>query len=136
VAQPDGDLGERMRGTMAQLLDAGARAVVLVGSDLPSITTTPVRAAFDLLARDRDALVLGPALDGGYYLIAATCVPPVFEGIEWGCQQVLEQTRAAAAHAGMRVHLVDTMADVDTVDDLRRVAASSRTAAWLRKTRG
>ena len=81
-------------------------------------------------------VVLGPDSGGGYYLIAATCVPPVFEGIEWGCQQVLEQTRAAAAHAGMSVHLVDTMADVDTVDDLQRVAASSRTAAWLRKTRG
>ncbi len=133
VAQAEGDLGERMRGTMAQLFDAGARAVVLVGSDLPSITTAPIRAAFDLLARDRDALVLGPALDGGYYLIAATRVPPVFDGIAWGCQQVLEQTRAAAAHAGIRVHLVETMGDVDTVDDLEHVAASSRTAAWIRR---
>lgn len=133
IAQPAGDLGERMRGTMAQLFDAGARAVAVIGSDLPSIRTAPLRAAFDRLACERDALVLGPATDGGYYLIAATRVPPVFDGIAWGSGQVLEQTRAAAARARMRVHLVDTMADVDTVDDLRRVESSTRTAEWARR---
>jgi rSAM/selenodomain-associated transferase 1 len=134
VGQPDGDLGDRMRGTMARLLDAGARAVAVVGSDLPSITREPVRAAFDLLAHDRDLLVLGPALDGGYYLIAATRVPRVFETIVWGGPDVLEQTASAAARAGMRVHFVEPVADVDTLDDLRRVAGSSRTAAWMRRT--
>ena len=77
---------------------------------------------------DRDLLVLGPALDGGYYLVAATRVPPVFERITWGSADVLEQTCAAAAEAGMRVHFVDSLADVDTLEDLRTVAASSRTA--------
>jgi rSAM/selenodomain-associated transferase 1 len=133
VGQPDGDLGDRMRGTMARLLDAGARAVVLVGSDLPAITHEPVRAAFDLLEQDRDLLVLGPALDGGYYLVAATRVPRVFEKIIWGSPDVLEQTCSAAARAGMRVHFVGTVADVDTLDDLRCVPGSSRTAAWMRR---
>jgi glycosyltransferase A (GT-A) superfamily protein (DUF2064 family) len=118
---------------MARLFDAGARAVALVGSDLPSISNRPVRAAFDLLRRDGHALVLGPALDGGYYLIAATRVPPVFDGIAWGGPDVLDQTRAAAGRAGLRVHLVEPMSDIDTVDDLQRVSASSRTMAWLRK---
>jgi rSAM/selenodomain-associated transferase 1 len=133
IAQPDGDLGERMRGTLACLLDAGARAVALTGSDLPSIRIAPIRAAFEYLARDRDALVLGPALDGGYYLIAAARVPPVFDGIEWGSDRVLEQTRAAAARAGMRVHLVDTIPDVDTIDDLQRLGPLTRTAQWARR---
>jgi rSAM/selenodomain-associated transferase 1 len=133
IAQPDGDLGERMRGTLACLLDAGARAVALTGSDLPSIRIAPIRAAFEYLARDRDALVLGPALDGGYYLIAAARVPPVFDGIEWGSDRVLEQTRAAAARAGMRVHLVDAIPDVDSIDDLQRLGASTRTAQWARR---
>jgi rSAM/selenodomain-associated transferase 1 len=133
MGQPDGDLGVRMRGTMATLFDAGARAVALVGSDLPSITNTVVRRAFDRLVGDPDLLVLGPAVDGGYYLVAATRLPPVFEHIAWGSVDVLEQTCAAAAEAGLRVHLLDELADVDTVEDLRRVRISSRTAAWLRR---
>ena len=133
IGQPEGSLGARMRGTMGRLLDDGARAVALVGSDLPSITSAPIRAAFDRLAHDPDLLVLGPALDGGYYLIAATRVPPVFERIAWGSSDVLDQTCAAAAEAGMRVHLVERLADVDTLDDLRGVASSSRTADWMRR---
>jgi uncharacterized protein len=133
MGQPDGDLGARMRDTMATLFEAGARAVALVGSDLPSITHAVVRAAFDRLAHDRDLLVIGPASDGGYYLVAATRVPPVFDRIAWGSADVLAQTCAAAAEAGMRVHLLDPLADVDTLDDLRGVRASTRTAAWLRR---
>jgi uncharacterized protein len=133
IAQPDGELGERMRATMTQLFDAGARAVAVIGSDLPSIRTASVRAAFERLAGDRGTLVLGPAADGGYYLIAATCVPPVFDGIAWGSGQVLEQTQAAAARAGFHVHLLDTVADVDTADDLKSVESSTRTAEWVRQ---
>ena len=133
MAQPDGDLGERMRGTMASLFEAGARAVALVGSDLPAITHDTIRAAFDRVADDRDSLVLGPALDGGYYLVAATRVPPVFKHVAWGSVDVLEQTCAAAAEAHLRVHLLDTLGDVDTLSDLRAVPPSTRAAAWLRR---
>jgi rSAM/selenodomain-associated transferase 1 len=133
LPQPQGDLGERMRGTMAQLFDAGARRVVLIGSDLPAITSAPIRAAFDALVADPAALVLGPALDGGYYLIAATQVPPVFEGIGWGTADVLSQTRAAAAAAGLHVQLVEPLGDVDTPEDLQALPASARrTSAWAR----
>lgn len=127
----DGTLGERMRSTFASLLENGARAVVLIGSDLPAMTPAIVATAFQILERDPGALVLGPAADGGYYLIGATRVPPVFGGIEWGSQLVLAQTKAAAAAAGLRVSLVDELADVDTPGDLRRVARNqpaSRTA--------
>ena len=131
VPQPEGDLGARMAGTMRELFAAGARRVLLVGSDLPSIAPTLIRAAFDLLDRDPAALVLGPAADGGYYLIGATGVPPVFDGIEWGSGAVLAQTRAAAERAGLHVNVIDTLADVDTVADLQRLAGSpSRTGAW------
>lgn len=133
VAQPEGDLGERMRGTMVRLFDEGAQAVAVVGSDLPALTDVPVRAAFECLRADPDTLVLGPALDGGYYLIAATHEPPVFKGIAWGGPGVLDSTRAAAERAGLRVYLVDAVRDVDTPDDLRHASPSSRTAAWLRR---
>ena len=133
IPQPIGHLGERMRGTMAALFAAGARRVALIGSDLPAITATPIREAFRLLELEPASLVLGPALDGGYYLIAATVVPPVFDDIEWGSGRVLAQTCAAAAAAGMPVRLVSPMADVDTVEDLLRLPARAvRSVAWSR----
>jgi glycosyltransferase A (GT-A) superfamily protein (DUF2064 family) len=73
--------------------------------------------------------VLGPATDGGYYLLAATRVPDVFDGIDWGSSRVLEQTLAAADRAGMRVHLLEPLTDVDTPGDLREVTAR-RTRQW------
>ena len=138
LPQSDGTLGERMRSTFASLLENDARAVLLIGSDLPGITPAIVATAFEMLERDPDALVLGPAADGGYYLIGATRVPPVFDGIEWGSDAVLAHTTAAAAIAGLRVSLVDALTDVDTPDDLQQVARerpASRTAAWVRDRR-
>ena len=134
MAQPEGDLGERMRATMTALFARGAPAVALMGSDVPHITAATVADAFALVARDPAALVIGPAADGGYYLIAAQRVPDVFSGIEWGSGHVLAQTERAAAVRQFRVHHLATVADVDTVDDLRRAARSGRaprTAAWL-----
>lgn len=134
----DGTLGERMRRTCASLLDKGSRAVVLIGSDLPAMTPAIVETAFEILDRDPDALVLGPAADGGYYLIGATRVPPVFDGIEWGSDAVLAQTTTAATLAGLRVSLLDALTDVDTLGDLQQVARerpASRTAAWVRDGR-
>jgi rSAM/selenodomain-associated transferase 1 len=133
MSQPEGDLGARMGGTMKYLLDAGARRVAVIGADLPAMTCLRLRAAFEALDRDPAAVVLGPAADGGYYLIASTSVPPVFDGIAWGTADVLAQTRAAAMLAGLPVVLLDPMRDVDTVDDLRHLPASaSRTIAWAR----
>ena len=135
VAQPEGDLGERMQAIFAALLAGGAAAVALLGSDLPHIAPAIVAEALARAARDPEALVLGPAADGGYYLIAAQRVPAVFAGIEWGSPRVLAQTERAAVADGWRVHRLATLADVDTVDDLRRAIRSgraSRTAAWVR----
>lgn len=137
MPQPDGTLGERMRAVMAALFARGAPAVALIGSDLPHITSATVAEAFALAARDPDALVLGPAADGGYYLIAARRLPDVFSGIDWGSARVRLQTEQAAVANGFTVHHLQTMSDVDTSDDLRRAAASGlarRTAAWLLAT--
>lgn len=133
MAQPEGDLGVRMRDTMAALFARGAPAVVVIGSDLPHITATVIAEACSRVLKDPGALVLGPASDGGYYLIAAARVPDVFTGITWGSAQVLAQTEQAAVADGFRVSYVPTMSDVDTPDDLRGAARSGRarrTAAW------
>lgn len=127
--QTPGSLGERMRGLMTGLFAEGATAVVLLGSDLPDMTPGVVAQALARLARDPASLVLGPAADGGYYLLAATRVPAVFDGIDWGTSQVLTQTLAAAARGGTAVYLLGAMADVDTADDLHRVQAP-RTRQW------
>ena len=133
VPQVEGTLGDRMRGAMAAAFGRGARAVALVGSDLPDLDGSRLIEAFDRLDREPGGLVLGPAPDGGYYLIAATAVPEVFGGIEWGTGRVLAQTLEAAARRRLTVHLLAPMADTDTIDDLRRVRAA-RTAAWVRSS--
>lgn len=137
IPQVQGDLGERMRAAMADLFEQGARTVALIGSDLPHITPAVITEAFEALERDPESLVLGPAADGGYYLIAARRVPDVFTGIEWGTDRVLDHTRRAALAQGLKVHLLNEMTDVDTAGDLREIcagnAAPPRTAEWLRR---
>jgi rSAM/selenodomain-associated transferase 1 len=123
-------LGDRMRLTMDDLFADGASIVVLVGSDLPDITASSISSAIATLQDDPGSLVLGPARDGGYYLIAATTTPDVFEGIEWSSPRVLEQTRAAASQHGLRVHLLEPLGDVDTLEDLQSVRAR-RTRSWV-----
>jgi uncharacterized protein len=135
MAQPVGDLGARMHGVIGTLLADGMSAVALVGSDLPELTADLLTRAFDVLERDPSAIVLGPAEDGGYYLIAVGRPAAIFEDIEWGSARVLAHTRRAAARCGRPVVLLDPLSDVDTVADLRRVCARvprSRTAAWAR----
>jgi rSAM/selenodomain-associated transferase 1 len=133
AAQPAGTLGDRMRGTMDALFAEGAALVVLIGSDLPDITQEPIAGAISLLSRDPDSIVLGPAVDGGYYLVAGTRVPPIFDGIEWGSARVLDQTRSVAARLGLRVHLIEPMRDVDTLDDLRSTGGR-RTREWVTRS--
>ena len=134
IAQSEGDLGDRMRTTMIALFARGAPAVALIGSDLPHIPTAAVADACALVAKDSDALVLGPATDGGYYLVAAQRVPDIFSGITWGSMGVLSQTERAAAVDRFHVHHLATLTDVDTARDLYGAARSGRalrTAAWL-----
>jgi len=131
IAQTSGTLGERMRAVMQEVLARGARAVLLVGSDLPDLRPRLVIDAFAALDADRDALVIGPSHDGGYYLIGASAVPAVFDDVEWGSDRVLAQTIAAAERQSLKVRLLDPIGDVDTVDDLRRVQAP-RTRSWWR----
>jgi rSAM/selenodomain-associated transferase 1 len=136
MPQIDGSLGARMRTVFDTLLRRGASRVVLVGSDLPTITPEPIRQTFGMLRSDPCALVLGPADDGGYYLIGASQVPDVFDGIEWGTARVFDQTVRAAARVHLQVHRVAPMTDVDTADDVQRLLVSApantarRTIAW------
>jgi len=116
-SQGAGDLGARMRQAFEESFDDGAERVVIVGSDLPDMSADLLREALDHL--DRHAAVLGPALDGGYYLLGLRgMVPNVFESIPWSTERVLETTLARFAEAGIEPALLAPRNDVDTTDDL------------------
>jgi len=132
--QADGDLGDRMHGAFAYLFAEGARQVALIGSDLPSMPPSRLTDAFAALERGAD-VALGPAADGGYYMVALSAPrPELFTGMAWGTRDVLGQTIEAARAGGLRVGMVEPWFDVDTPDDLSRVAAGQaarRTRAWV-----
>ncbi len=115
--QPLGDLGHRLQCAFASAFAAGFRRVVLVGSDCPALSAPVLERAFDAL-RDHD-LVLGPATDGGYYLVGLCGTAPfLFSEMAWGESSVLLRTLNRAAAVGLRVALLETLSDVDRPEDL------------------
>lgn len=129
LPQSDGDLGRRMAGFFADQFQAGAAAVVLVGTDSPTLPLAFILQAFQEL--EHADVVIGPSTDGGYYLIGcARRVPPLFAGIPWSTSLVLSHTTAALQDAEWRLALLPPWYDVDTLDDWRmlqgHVAAQRR----------
>ncbi len=124
VEQGAGDIGARMHSAFKAIFQKGGRKAILIGSDCPGITATLLQNSLDALS-DCD-LVLGPAADGGYYLIGLTrpC-PPLFRSIGWGTSEVLEQTLTVARRLGLTVRLVDRLHDVDRPEDLVYLAGMS-----------
>src|SRR5919198_2561404 len=116
--QAGADLGDRLANAFVSEFAAGARRVVMIGSDCPGVNRGIIQQAFNALgAHD---VVLGPALDGGYYLIGlAAPQPGLFRGIAWSTAAVARQTRARAAGMGLTCRLVRPLRDVDTGRDAR-----------------
>jgi rSAM/selenodomain-associated transferase 1 len=118
-AQAAGDLGERMADAFARGFGRGASRVAIVGSDAPGVTRGTALLAFALL--DTADVVLGPAEDGGYYLVALREPrPELLQGVEWSTPRVLAQTLERAAAGGLRALQLEPLGDVDTLADLRR----------------
>ncbi|RMF88603.1 MAG: glycosyltransferase [Nitrospinota bacterium] len=118
VPQEGRDLGERMYQAFDYLFARGFGHVLLVGSDIPRLDQSLIRQAFALL-RHHD-VVLGPAEDGGYYLIGLRPppLPSLFHEIPWSTSTVLEQTLERVRQACLSCRLVEKRRDIDTVDDL------------------
>ncbi|HUK61196.1 MAG TPA: TIGR04282 family arsenosugar biosynthesis glycosyltransferase [Stellaceae bacterium] len=124
-------LPPRHAGLAASLLDAtadllalGHRAVCLVNADSPNLPTAALVAAVEALAPPGDRLVLGPAEDGGYWLIGLKAPHGrLFENIAWSTDAVLGQTRERAASLGLDTVLLPSWYDVDDLSGLRRLAA-------------
>ncbi len=114
--QADGDLGQRMAAFFAHWLPSAPDGVVLIGTDSPTLPTSFIEQAFAAL-QDAD-VVLGPATDGGYYLIGCRGrVPAVFDGIAWGTRSVLAETVQRLESLDVRLALLPPWYDVDTLDD-------------------
>jgi uncharacterized protein len=116
--QRGGDLGTRMRAAIRGLLARGHAGVVVVGSDAPLARVTDLTRAARVLAGGAP-VVIGPATDGGYWLIGLDADrPDLFAGIPWGTARVLAATRARLARAGLRAVVLPRARDVDRPADL------------------
>lgn len=117
-SQTMGDLGRRMAASFARAFAEGAEAVVLTGSDIPGLGTEQVREAFKKLESAR--AVIGPARDGGYYLIGMRAPgADLFQDIAWSTNRVLEQTEALAQVQGLTMARLPILADLDTAEDYK-----------------
>lgn len=115
--QPEGDLGDRLSQAFQTAFNQGHQLVVAIGTDCPSLSASILDQGFRTLKHHR--LILGPATDGGYYLIGMQQLyPEVFNGISWGTFEVLNQTVNIAEELGLEIAYLPTLTDIDTPKDL------------------
>lgn len=118
LPQEGDDLGARMNAAFDEAFRRGAARVAIVGTDAPFVARETVLEAFHGLAEHN--LVLGPAHDGGYYLLAVDRPrPELFQGIAWSTGAVLSATVERAGTLGLAVRLIEPLRDIDTLEDLR-----------------
>ncbi|HZP81693.1 MAG TPA: TIGR04282 family arsenosugar biosynthesis glycosyltransferase [Chthonomonadaceae bacterium] len=131
ISQPDGDLGTRMNAVLEAAWRLRYQPCVLVGADSPDLPAETLRAAFDALRPGPEGsdLVLGPAEDGGYYLLGLKGrQPSLFESIAWSTEHVFAQTLERAHALNLRVRQLPLWYDLDTPADLDRLRARLATA--------
>ena len=120
LAQRGAGLGERLLHATETLLSDGCGGVCLINADGPTLPAALLRRAAAALRRPGDGIVLGPAIDGGYYLIGLKRAhAALFEGVAWSTGQVLAQTLARAAGLGVALTLLPTWYDVDDLGSLQ-----------------
>jgi len=125
LPQGDGGLGQRMANCLARF---GPHPAIVVGSDIPDIDRRHIAAAFDALRRNE--LVFGPSDDGGYWLVGAAQgarVGALFNDVRWSTGHALADT-LANVRPGVRVAMLEPLADIDDGDAYREWMASRRTA--------
>ena len=111
-------LGERLIHAFGQAFGRGARQIVVVGSDSPNLPKCYIEQAFKAL--DEADVVLGPSLDGGYYLIGLSrpCLK-LFDDVSWSTDQVFERTARCAQNLGYTLRVLPSHSDIDTIEDLK-----------------
>ena len=115
--QGQGSLGEKLQKAFGDAFAAGAQRVVTIGCDCPDLNKEHIGRAFDALYM-KD-VVLGPATDGGYYLIGMKCpCDALFKDIPWGTDKVFEATALLAQQLGLSIEILEELRDVDRPADL------------------
>ncbi len=114
---PDADLGQRMDHAFSMAFERKYSYAIIIGSDLPTIDSSILKQALEALSQHD--VVIGPSLDGGYYLIGLkTPTPELFSNIPWSTDQVTPLTQQIATHIGLSMKLLPPQRDLDTIDDL------------------
>lgn len=122
VPQGDGDLGSRLAAHAAHAFSCGVSRLAILGADSPTLPLEHVDAAWQAL--DACPVALGPAEDGGYYLLGLSRPDlPIFDRIDWGTDRVLAQTLDHLRHAGVAWRLLPAWYDVDDATGLSRLRA-------------
>jgi hypothetical protein len=115
-AQEGKDLGEKMRRAIHDRFVEGYKRVVIIGSDSPSLPVSYIEQA---LSSDKD-MVLGPSIDGGYYLIGMReKVVEIFDGVAWGTEKVLSETYERLVKNGAALEILPVWYDIDSPEDLK-----------------
>jgi len=124
------DLGERMRHAFAKEFEKGYTSIVIIGTDCPEMDDTSISLAFKLL-EDKD-VVLGPADDGGYYLLGlSTMHNELFDDIAWSTSTVFQSTVDRVNQLSLSLGLTAKKQDIDTLDDLKKSAFGKVYFPWL-----
>jgi hypothetical protein len=119
IAQTDGDLGARLADAFTNAFSRGFDCVAAIGSDCPELSAADFAETWSALAAHD--CVLGPTLDGGYYLVALKRPEPsLFAEMAWSTPAVFEQTVARLRARGLSAHRLRTLHDVDNAEDWRR----------------
>ncbi len=112
------DLGERMKNAFQTVLEKH-RSALIIGADCPWLETSLFLQAMELL--DTHDAVIGPATDGGYYLLGLnTLIPSLFSNIDWGTDRVFNQTKMHLQHAACSFTTLKMLQDVDFITDWER----------------
>jgi len=133
IPQQGDDLGQRMKNAILRAFAQGFSRAVLIGSDIPDLSAGLMEeACLSLKAHDA---VIGPSLDGGYYLIgfnSETLLPRIFEEMEWSTDTVFTKTLTRLKDAKLKVHQLPERRDIDILTDLRSLYLASRNNAFSR----
>ena len=117
MQQASGDLGQKMKKAFAEVIRENSKSLI-IGSDCYDLTSSIIEQAFDDL--DNNDLIVGPANDGGYYLLGMKKNnPELFEGIEWSTEVVLQQTLEKANQLELKVKCLQELIDIDNIEDLK-----------------
>ena len=127
------DLGLKMQDAFFRMFTEGFTSCVLIGSDIPDLPHSIFDEAFKSL--ESNDVVIGPAVDGGYYLIGFnkwTFQPVIFENIAWGTSTVYRETVRRIVDTQLRIHRLPLWQDVDNMGDLQSLFDRNRGTAFIK----